>query len=143
MIEVKLSREVDVPAALVWPILENFGDISWAPGIEKVDVIGEGIGMIRRIYMPNMEPIDEQLMAMDGAAMSLSYEIPRGLPMPMSNYSASGQVVDLGEGRCRLNWVGRCQPEAGLSEAEATQIVEGTYVMLLDWIAAEAEKRAG
>ncbi|MBD2859159.1 SRPBCC family protein [Spongiibacter sp. KMU-158] len=134
MIEVHVSREVDAPLEKVWALMANFGDLSWAPGIERLEVIGEGIGMIRRVYMPGMEPIDEVLTGMFPEENRLSYDIPRGLPMPMTDYSASGQVSDLGEGRSRLDWYGRCKPLEGLSEADASKILEDTYVMLLGWI---------
>ncbi len=137
MVEFRISRNVDVSALKAWQLLENFGDISWAPGIEKVEQLGDGIGMIRRIYMPGMEPIDEQLLERNAEKMWFKYAIPRGLPMPMSDYTAEGKVVDLGDGRCRLEWLGRCEPNEGLTEEDAENVLEQTYVMLLDWIAAE------
>ena len=58
MVEVHVARDLDFPAATVWALLEDFGDISWAPGIDRIEVIGEGIGMIRRLHMQGMDPID-------------------------------------------------------------------------------------
>ncbi len=46
MVNVHLARDFDIGAGKVWALLEDFGNISWAPGIDKTEVIGEGVGMI-------------------------------------------------------------------------------------------------
>jgi hypothetical protein len=140
MLTVHSSLEVEAPAETVWPIIENFGDISWAPGIERVEIVGEGIGMARMIYMPGMEAIEERLTAMEPDIMRVSYAIPRGLPMPLTDYTASGQVTALPGGRCRLDWRGEAELGEGVTEQEAKDILSGTYDMLMGWIAEHALK---
>ena len=133
MVEVHLARDFDISAEKVWALLENFGDISWAPGIDKIELIGAGVGMTRRLHIAGIEPIDEVLTAMDKSAMTFAYDIPRGIPMPVTQYSANAKVSPLSEGRCRVDWYGRAEP-AGMSEEDVIAMITGTYEMLLQWI---------
>ena len=41
MVKVSIEREFEVRAEKLWAILANFGDISWIPGIEKVELEGK------------------------------------------------------------------------------------------------------
>ncbi|MFT5576633.1 MAG: hypothetical protein ACI89D_002162 [Bermanella sp.] len=133
MAEVLLQKDYKFSADTVWALLSNFGDISWAPGMDKVEVIGEGLGMTRRIHMAGMEPIDEVLQAMDHDAMSFSYTIPSGIPMPVTDYTAGPTVVSTGPDSCRVDWRGSATP-VGVSDEEATEIIKGFYTMLLQWV---------
>ncbi|MGI9295591.1 MAG: SRPBCC family protein, partial [Pseudomonadales bacterium] len=56
MVEVTVTRELHANVDKVWGILGDFGNLSWVPGPEKVDVIGSGQGMIRRLHVAGMEP---------------------------------------------------------------------------------------
>ncbi len=51
MVELTVTRTLKSNADKVWAILGDFGNLSWVPGPDKVEVIGSGAGMIRRIYM--------------------------------------------------------------------------------------------
>lgn len=133
MVEAHLTRDFNYPASKVWGLLENFGDINWAPGIDKIEIIGEGIGMIRRLHISGMDPIDEQLTAQDSAAMTFAYDIPRGIPLPVTNYSANAKVTVLDDNSCRVDWYGRAEPK-GASDEDAIAMISGAYEMLLQWI---------
>ena len=141
MVEVHVARDLDFPAETVWALLEDFGDISWAPGIDRIEVIGEGISMIRRLHMQGMDPIDEKLSFLEPENMAFGYSIPQGIPMPVSDYSANAKVTALDAGRCHVDWYGRAKPE-GASDEDAAAMIRGAYEMLLQWIAEELEKRA-
>lgn len=134
MISVLVSREFQVSAEDMWALLGNFGDISWAPGMDRVEVEGSGPGMVRKIFMePDGESIDEVLESMDESHMSFVYTIPRNLPMPITEYRAGPTVIDLGDGRCRVDWRGSGEPN-GVSEAEAEATMQGFYDLLLGWV---------
>lgn len=133
MAEVLLQRDYEFSAETVWALLSDFGNISWAPGMDKVEVIGEGPGMIRRIFMPGMDPIDEVLQDMDHASMSFTYTIPSGIPMPVTDYKAGPTVVPTGADSCRVDWRGSATP-VGVSDDEAAEIIKGFYTMLLQWV---------
>ncbi|TNF36837.1 MAG: SRPBCC family protein [Gammaproteobacteria bacterium] len=128
-----VEREVPITADKLWGILGDFGNMGWAPGIEKTEVIGEGIGMIRRIHMPNMPPIDEVLESVDHSAMHFSYTIPRGLPMPIKNYRAEVQLTALPNGSTRIHWACTGKPE-GISDADVAAIMQGAYDQMIGWL---------
>ncbi|MGB1907112.1 MAG: SRPBCC family protein, partial [Spongiibacter sp.] len=79
MIEVHVTRQWNIPASQVWALVADFGDISWADGIDRVEVVGEGVGMARHIYMGDMPPIEEVLTSQNPEEMTFSYDIPRGI----------------------------------------------------------------
>jgi carbon monoxide dehydrogenase subunit G len=127
-------HEVSLPAARLWAVIEDFGNISWAPGIERVEIIGSGIGMIRRLHMPGLpEPIDEQLLSMDAASMKMHYAIPRGLPMPLDDYTARAHLEKLSDTQTRITWEGDFIPR-GISENDAGAIIKDIYNQLIGWI---------
>jgi len=132
-------RDADFPAAKIWAIIEDFGNIGWAPGIDKVELIGEGIGMIRRLHMAGLpEPIDEQMTAIDASKMTLNYAIPRGLPMPLDDYHAGARLEATSPTTTRIHWFCSATPR-GMSDKDAAQMVEGMFNMLIDWIIQHAE----
>ena len=56
-----ISRDFNVPAEDVWRVLEDFGNMSWLSMADiSIQVIGEGIGMVRRVSL-NGQYIDERL----------------------------------------------------------------------------------
>lgn len=134
MTEVIIKKDFAFSAQQVWTMLANFGDISWAPGMERVEVIGEGVGMTRRIFMPDMEPIDEVMQSIDHEAMTLRYTIPRGNPMPVVDYVAGPTVISTGPDSCRVEWLGQFEATAGASESDAADAVKGIYTMMLEWL---------
>ncbi len=133
MVEAKLVRELDFPAQRVWAVLEDFGNMEWAMGPPKVEVIGTGEGMTRRTLMEGMDPIDEVLERMDSAAMTLSYTIPRGLPLPLTDYRSTARVEASATGNAIVHWSCECTPtDDSMSEADAEALMQGTYNALLD-----------
>ena len=133
MVKVKLVRELNFPAAQVWAVLEDFGNMEWVMGPPKVEVIGEGIGMIRRILMPGLEPIDEVLETSDAATMTYSYTIPRGLPLPLTDYRSTARVEATESGEARVHWSCECTPiDASMTEAAIEALMQDTYNSMLD-----------
>ncbi len=140
-ITVKVEREFDYPCEQVWRLLEDFGNIHWAPGIDKLEIIGDGIGMIRRIHIDGLEsPIDEVLESRDPAAMEFSYGIPRGLPFPLKHYQAFSKTLSLGTTKTLVQWVSDCEPD-GISIDDGSKLLINTYNQLLDWIHDELQRR--
>lgn len=133
-ITANVERQLDFACELVWRLLEDFGNIHWAPGIDKLEIIGEGIGMIRRIHITGLDqPIDEVLTSLDAAAMSFSYSIPRGLPFPLKNYQAFAHAQCLGEGKTLVRWESDCESD-GVSHEDGSSMLVDTYNQLIDWI---------
>jgi len=136
-----VTRILAYPIDQVWALLEDFGNIHWAPGIDKLEVIGEGLGMIRRIHIDGLnEPIDEVLHSIDANNFTFSYTIPRGLPFPLKDYKATSSSKALADDKTEVTWRSDCAPD-GLSLEDSTAMLEGTYNQLLDWISEELARR--
>jgi hypothetical protein len=135
MVDVKLVRDLDYPVATVWGLLGDYGNMSWMDGPPKHEIVGEGVGMIRRVLMEGMDPIDEVLESYDDATMSYSYSIPRGMPLPVTDYLSSCRVEERESGHARVHWSCRCTPVNGsMSEADTQALLEDTYNMMLNWL---------
>jgi hypothetical protein len=130
MIDVQIIRDLPFSANAVWTVLSNYGDISWT-GAPKVEVEGSGLGMIRKVIMDGMAPIEEVLESMNHEAMTYSYTIPRGLPMPVTNYRAAVRVESIDESSCQVHWHSTAQPNEG-SGSDGQQMLEAAYSHMLD-----------
>jgi hypothetical protein len=141
MVEAKLVRDLDFSAEQVWAVLEDYGNMAWT-GAPDWEVIGEGIGMTRRVKMEGLDPIDEVLQSMDPQTMSFSYTIPRGLPLPLTDYRSSARVEALEDGRARVHWSCECTPtDPSMSEADTEKLMQDTYGNLLNGLEAYLGKR--
>lgn len=127
------TETLNHPIEKVWALMSDFGNMSWAPGIERTEVIGEGIGMTRRIHMPGMDPIDEVLASMDQDKHHYSYTIPSGVPMPVSDYRAEVQLNAKGDSQTEVIWSFSGTPE-GADEKELADITLGFYRQMIGWI---------
>jgi len=134
MVKASIEREFDVDAGKLWAILADFGDISWIPSLEKVELEGEGVGMIRHVTAPGMPILHERMDAIDHEQMILDYSVPAVEYLRVKNYRARTQVVALEGGRCRLVWSCESEPD-GVTEAQATANSEAFYEMVMGWIA--------
>jgi hypothetical protein len=135
MVTVHFEREVDLPAQQIWAILEDFGNMAWAEGVTRTEILGEGVGMTRRLHMPGMEPIDEVLESMDAPNMTYSYSIPKGLPLPISDYVATARLEPLDDQTTRITWQCNCTPDdPGMSFEELEAMVHATYNLLVDMV---------
>jgi hypothetical protein len=133
MVIVKVEREFEFSAEKLWAVISDFGDISWVPGFEKVEVEGEGVGMIRHITIPEFAQVHERLDAIDHEKMILDYSLPIVEYIQVKNYHARAQVIALESGRCKVIW--SCTAEAdGADEAQASANTEEFYKALLSWI---------
>jgi hypothetical protein len=133
MVEVRIEREFEFGAGDVWAVLADFGNVSWVPGIEKVEVEGEGVGMIRHLTVPVYPQLHERLDAIDHQEMILDYSIPSVAYIQVKNYSARAQVVELEGERCRVLW--SCRADAdGVDEEQATAKTGAFYESMLTWI---------
>ena len=133
MIEVSLEREFAVDAKKLWAILADFADISWIPGLEKVELEGEGVGMIRHVTAPGMAVLHERMDAIDREKMILDYSVPTVEYLRVKNHRAQARVVALEGGRCRLIWSCESEPD-GVSDAQATTNCQAFYEMAMGWI---------
>ncbi len=131
MIEVVATREINADIETVWNILADFANLYWIPGIDKVEQIGEGIGMIRRMTMGPLPPIDEVLKSIDTENRKLSYTMPKNDLNPFDQYLAHVALTPLDGSVTRINWSCTFEPE-NMSEAMARDLIENNYKMVID-----------
>ena len=138
MVELTVIRNVSASVDAVWAVLDDYGNLSWIPGADNVEVIGEGVGMTRRLHMPGLDsPIDEILTAKDIAAKTFSYTIPKNAVIPFDDYNATVSVTG-DAGSATVNWC--CSFDQGdVPQADAKSMIEGSYTMMLDALADKLE----
>lgn len=126
MTTVTVEETINGKAADVWAILSDFGGVKPGGPITSVEVEGEGVGMVRTLGLGGGTVV-ERLDAHDPEAMTFGYCIlNEDNPLPVSGYSATVKVADLGDGTCRVTWSGSFEPK-GAPEADAVKVVEGIY----------------
>jgi len=133
MIDVEVEREMERSADEVWALLADFGNLCWVPGIEKVEVEGEGVGMVRHLTVPVFPPLAERLDFIDHDEKVLEYSIPAVEYISVKNYVARAQVIDRGPGRCLVRFRSRAEAE-GATDEEASEKTQTFYGGMLGWI---------
>jgi hypothetical protein len=140
MVQVSVSGEISAPVEALWKVIAAFGEVGWMQGLDRVEVTGEGIGMVRAIYAGGGDtPVLEELESLNEEARRLGYTIPENNPMPVESYHATMTAVDLGGGKSRLDWEATFEPAPGVDEAVARNTVEGMYGVLIGWVKAGVE----
>jgi len=133
MVEVSVERELEFGAETVWALIADFGDLRWVPGIEKIELEGEGVGMIRHLTVPVFPQLHERLDTLDHDNRVLEYSIPAVRYIQVKNYRARAQVTELEGDRCRVRW--SCRADAdGADEEQAAARVGAFYESMLTWI---------
>ena len=132
MIDLISCREEDfpVPAQKLWDTVADFGAINawWPEGmLERVEIVGEGVGMVRSIHTIVGIVLNEKLESIDHDARMLELSIVGDLPAGMQDYYATGRVRE-GEGNsCVLIWEGRYKVPSAEAETGARGFIEGAY----------------
>ena len=124
MATMQVARTLEIPADRLWRCVRAFGDLSWVPGNPRVEIRGEGVGQVRIIERPH-GAVHEELTSLDDDGRTLTYVVPVGNPVPVTDYEARMTVSDDG-GKGRLTWSCRFEPE-GVSEEEAARDLERRY----------------
>ncbi len=140
MVELTVTRKLNANADKVWAILGDFGNLSWVPGPDKVEVIGSGAGMIRRLYISGMDPFDEVLQSLHAQQKTFTYSIPKNAVIPFDNYVADVTVSAAADSTSQVTW--HCTFDNGdMPEADAKSMLEGSYHMMLDALATTVENQ--
>lgn len=137
------EEEFPVPAQTLWDLVADFGGVEewWPAGmLNKVEIEGDGVGMVRSIHTIIGIVLHEKLESIDHDARALTLSIVGDLPAGMQDYNASGSVSESGDGACTLRWEGRYQvPDAGAEEG-ARQFIEGAYAAMFMGLRAHVTK---
>ncbi len=127
MSKVSMSTSIKASADQVWKLISDFNGLpAFISAIKSSTMEGSGVGALRTLTLAGgAPPIVEKLEKLDDQAKTLSYSIVTS-PLPLEDYFATVEVIDLGPGQCELKWYSTFQPK-GAPEAEAVKIIEGVY----------------
>lgn len=93
---------IPAPAAAVWDYLGDFGGVErWNPFVQRADVQGQGIGMVREITAQNGATVHETLRMTDPEKHVLQYDVapPAGEPSTVTI-----QLVEQPNGQTTVVW---------------------------------------
>lgn len=123
--EVTRSESYAASAAALWDLVRDFGGIDKIiPGIESIEVEGEGVGQLRRMPAGRGGMVVESLDVLDDENRTLTYSIVEG-PLPFRDYSATMQVAPEGDGS-RLTWTGTFHAD-GIEVEKAERLAGNIY----------------
>jgi uncharacterized protein YndB with AHSA1/START domain len=143
MHEIIAHHDFDAPAEQLWDLLRDFAHIErWWPAddpavqIERVELEGEGIGLIRHIYNKGFSaPVSERLDYQDPATMTYKLSIVGQPPAGITAYQATGRIEALAPARSRLNY--RAEFSTGAADpAAAEAFLRGAYALMFKGLAA-------
>ena len=124
--DVTVVREAEADINRVWARLRDFGNMSWLPGLDRVEVEGAGIGMVRRVVPAGGQPIEETLTLLDEGSRKIGYSIKQTPWFPFEKFTGDVTLTPLGDGAIRVAW--HCNFEPGEVPAkEARARFEETY----------------
>jgi len=128
--------ELQAAAERIWELIQDFGNIEawWPQGgpvrIARVDVEGQGPGMVRHIYNEGMPaPVSERLDSLDPPSRLWQLSIVGERPAGLLRYQATGRLQPLDAQRCTISYHGQFEVEPG-REDEARQFLEGCYALM-------------
>ena len=120
----------DTPASTVWALLADFGAIErWWPTdgplvIDRVEVEGQGPGMVRHIFNRGARyRVSERLERLDSIERVLQLTILDQDPNRPPWYQATARLIDLEDGRCRLDY----ESEFGAPQGRENQTRDGIF----------------
>lgn len=146
--KVEITREVNVAPDKAWAAVSNFQDLSWVPGVTKVEGSGNEVGSERTITLASGEQIKEKVDKFDATKMMLMYrmEADNVKALPVTNYSSRLTVKDAGGGKSTITWWGAFyrgypnnDPPAELSDEAAVKAITDLYNAGLDGLKKKLE----
>lgn len=139
------EEEFPVPAQRLWDLVSDFGSVAdwWPPGmLSKVELEGEGVGMVRSIHTIVGIVLHEKLETLDPATRTLTLSIVGDLPAGMEGYNARGSVEARGDDACMLTWEGFYRVPDADAETGARQFIEGAYGAMFQGLRDHVTKEA-
>jgi hypothetical protein len=138
MATVTITKQLAAPAASVWALLSDFGNVDWIPTPGRVDVEGSGPGMRRIIRGSDGAAIVETLQWVAAECRELAYEIGNN-PLPVSRFEAVVSVTDgePGARTCTVTW--RVDYDPTGDDAAARGGIEMIYTAMAGWLSEAAQ----
>lgn len=141
-----VTQDLNASAKAIWSLLvHDFGGIAswWPMPIPKVEVEGEGVGMVRYLHTGQGMVLPERLDAFDENDLTISVAIDsHELPAGLEAYMGRGRVEPLSPTTCRLHWWGEYRMQEGHDPSEPKPFLDGVYAGLMGGLAAHAPSLA-
>lgn len=114
MATIRIEALIDAPADQVWDAIRDYGALHsrLVPGF-VVDTRLEGDS--RMVTFGNGMIARERIVGIDDAARRFAYSV---VSERLSHHSASNQVLEEGERRCRFIWIADVLPDAATETIE-------------------------
>jgi uncharacterized protein YndB with AHSA1/START domain len=136
MPEISTTAVLDAPASAVWNLLADFGAIQrWWPSdgsapIERVEIEGDGVGMIRHIYNRGAhQAVSERLDLLDPFDRRIVLSIVGARPVGITAYVAEGRVEPISSGRCRIHYRALVTTQPG-KETKTAAAIHKTWLLM-------------
>ncbi len=125
---------IDAPPDAVWAVAGDFAHLErWYPFVESSRmVLGKGseLGSIREIRRLNGTKVEEKLIEIDPWNRRFTYTYAEGMPLT-SDYFATMQVKDAGNGKTLVEWNARFKRLAYWTDEAPAGQEDATLVKLL------------
>ncbi len=148
MVYLHSHHDISAPRETIWALLMDFGNIqAWWPKdapieIDRVELEGSGVGMIRYIYNVGFETaVSERLDALDPENHTLQLSIVGERPAGLLHYQATGKLTELDDGGCRLTYDSEFVAQEG-GDDEARAFLLGAYELMYQGFDGVADQRA-
>jgi mxaD protein len=137
VLKVKESVEINAPAAKVWALAGDFGNLgAFHPAVAKTDIV-EGTnnvkGAKRILTLQDGGTVNETLTAFSAKKTMMSYIITESV-LPVSDYSATIKVIPMGKAKSKVVWNAAFKradqaatPAEGKDDATATKTITGVF----------------
>lgn len=108
--KLELAVDIAAPPAKVWAVIGNFHDLSWVPGVAKVEGTGgnDPAPPAKRTVTLKSGGVlpDEELSDYDASNFSYGTFLPHVDPkmFPVADYSTHLVVTDAGGGKSHVEW---------------------------------------
>ena len=117
----------DMPAAALWDLLGDFGDMGKWSGRPPEDCVqqGDGIGCLRTLNLGDGRKVVDRLEAQ--GELFYTYSIVTS-PLPFKSYRATMSVAPIDDTCSTLTWTSTFEPE-GMDDAKSIAFTENMYRM--------------
>lgn len=127
MSKVTVEERIQVQASpdTAWALLGDFGGLpGWFPVVTASRVVGNGVGAVRHLTMPDGNVLEERQETRDEAQRRYSYTVIGG-PVPFTGYRSELRVAAAPEG-CEVVWSASFEPLAG-APMDPVAFIRGAY----------------
>jgi hypothetical protein len=132
MAQVTESTLVDAPAQAVWALVRDFDGMSvWAPSMTPSTIedglAADQVGCVRRFEANGKLFARERLLALDDAALTLTYTVVESV-LGLYDYTSTLHVTPVtDEDRCVVTWSGSFAGDAGQVDKATSTLRDGIY----------------